>query len=176
MTKRLFSWLFRKPKPSSAQSPLRMLLQDVAALKRTLRRQAIMLEQLHTEWTAFSQREGQQSIESLLACSEAFFHLDQSLRQGEHFTLQHDQALSIVWGRLDAVLRAAEVNMIRQAGVVFDPRRHEAVQTTGTGNGEIRVVQVVQPGYCHQDRILRPAKTIIGTGAQSKPPTQGVSE
>ena len=49
-----------------------------------------------------------------------------------------------------------------EAGVPFDPSRHEAVATTsGSGLPLGTVVEVVQPGYGEEERQLRPALVVV---------------
>ena len=64
--------------------------------------------------------------------------------------------------------------MIKALGEPFDPRFHEAVRE---GKGpEGTVVEEVQKGYKFFDRVVRPAKVVVGTGepaADSSAPAGG---
>jgi molecular chaperone GrpE len=58
---------------------------------------------------------------------------------------------------LDALERHG-VQKIEPLGEPFDPNRHEAIFEAPDGDRSVgTVIQVVQPGYLHHDRVLRPA-------------------
>jgi molecular chaperone GrpE len=60
-------------------------------------------------------------------------------------------------GLLDALERHG-IKRIDPLGKAFDPHLHQAVfEQTDTGRSEGTVVVVLQPGYVHHDRLLRPA-------------------
>ncbi|HVW69545.1 MAG TPA: nucleotide exchange factor GrpE [Steroidobacteraceae bacterium] len=75
-----------------------------------------------------------------------------SLKQGTEATLQ----------LLAKALEKLGVSVINPAGEPFDPARHEAMlaqpSTTAEPNS---VLQVVQPGYELNGRLLRPARVIV---------------
>lgn len=139
---------------------LQDLLQEAGAVRKALRKQTALLEEMQEGLAAFHEREAQKGIEPLLACTDAFFYLDQSLRESAGFSAQHDQAIGIVWEKMDTLLAAAGVTMIRDRSVPFDPRYHEAIE--GGEGDKSSVLRVVQPGYCHQGRVSRAAKAIVG--------------
>jgi molecular chaperone GrpE len=60
------------------------------------------------------------------------------------------------------VLEAAGVTEIEALGLPFDPERHEAV--TAAPGPEGRVIQVTRRGYVLQDRVIRPASVVVGSG------------
>ncbi len=64
--------------------------------------------------------------------------------------------------QFDQVLADYGVTLIDQADVPFDPRWHEAVESSGDKTeGEEKVMAIVQRGYRIGDRVLRPAKVTI---------------
>jgi molecular chaperone GrpE len=78
----------------------------------------------------------------------------ESLRQGVDLTHQAMMRL----------LDREGVEPIQAAGQPFDPARHEAVGTIPSqvaGAEPDTVAEVVQPGYCLGDRLLRPARVIV---------------
>lgn len=55
-------------------------------------------------------------------------------------------------------------------GEAFDPSRHQALfQTADESTAPGTVTQVVQPGYMHHDRLLRPAMVGVSAGPTGEP-------
>ena len=75
-----------------------------------------------------------------------------TLREGQEATLQ----------LLSRALERLGVAVIDPLGEPFDPERHEAMMTRESGTAEPNsVLQVVQPGYELNGRLLRPARVIV---------------
>ena len=75
-----------------------------------------------------------------------------SLREGQEATLQ----------LLTKALEKFGVSLIDPHGEPFDPTRHEAMMTQESATAEPNsVLQVVQPGYDLNGRLLRPARVIV---------------
>ena len=75
-----------------------------------------------------------------------------SLKEGQQATLQ----------LLDKALAKLGVKVIDPAGEPFDPERHEAMMAQESKTAEPNsVLQVVQPGYELNGRLLRPARVIV---------------
>ena len=75
-----------------------------------------------------------------------------SLKEGQEATLQ----------LLDKALQKLGVKVIDPAGEPFDPERHEAMMAQESKTAEPdSVLQVVQPGYELNGRLLRPARVIV---------------
>jgi molecular chaperone GrpE len=76
----------------------------------------------------------------------------ESLKAGQEATLQ----------LLDKALAKLGVKVIDPAGEPFDPERHEAMMAQESKTAEPdSVLQVVQPGYELNGRLLRPARVIV---------------
>jgi molecular chaperone GrpE len=81
-----------------------------------------------------------------------------SLKEGQEATL----------ALLARALDKLGVTVIEPAGEPFDPTRHEAMMAQESATAEPNsVLQVVQPGYELNGRLLRPARVIV-----SKAPTR----
>lgn len=53
-----------------------------------------------------------------------------------------------------------------EAGMPFEPRIHEAVSCDAAADQPINTITtVVQSGYRYKDRLLRPARVVVATGA-----------
>jgi molecular chaperone GrpE len=75
-----------------------------------------------------------------------------SLREGQEATLQ----------LLSRALEKLGVTVIDPLGEPFDPARHEAMMAQDSATAEPNsVLQVVQPGYELNGRLLRPARVIV---------------
>jgi molecular chaperone GrpE len=76
----------------------------------------------------------------------------QSLREGQQATLQ----------LLSRALEKLGVTVIDPQGEPFDPARHEAMMTQESATAEPdSVLEVIQPGYELNGRLLRPARVIV---------------
>ncbi len=60
-------------------------------------------------------------------------------------------------------LKEAGVEEIESLGQIFDPNKHQAVQTIPLSDGQEadEIIQVLQKGYILHDRTLRPAMVIV---------------
>jgi molecular chaperone GrpE len=75
-----------------------------------------------------------------------------SLKQGQEATLQ----------LLAKALEKIGIVTINPVGEPFDPARHEAMMAQPSNTAEPNsVLQVVQPGYELNGRLLRPARVIV---------------
>jgi molecular chaperone GrpE len=78
-----------------------------------------------------------------------------TLVQGQEATLQ----------LLSKALKKIGVAAINPQGEPFDPARHEAMMAQESSTAEPNsVLQVVQPGYELNGRVLRPARVIVSKG------------
>jgi molecular chaperone GrpE len=60
------------------------------------------------------------------------------------------------------------ITRIDPLGEAFDPNLHQAVYQEADPNApEGAVIEVMQPGYLHHDRVLRPAMVGVATGGES---------
>jgi molecular chaperone GrpE len=75
--------------------------------------------------------------------------------------------VSMVLKQLTDALAKAGVRPLQVQGEVFDPIRHEAVEVVPVPPPEDGlIVQEVQRGYMMHDRLLRPAKVVVGKSTQ----------
>ena len=90
-------------------------------------------------------------------------------RKGEHELL--DRLLEGVEMTLKDMLSTFERHQIRKIpahGERFDPNVHEAMFEVETPDAETgTVVQVIQEGYTHHDRVLRPARVGVAKAGQN---------
>ena len=63
------------------------------------------------------------------------------------------------------------IRRIASLGAPFDPDRHEAVfEVTDPERPAGTVAEVLQEGYLHHDRLLRPAMVGVAKGGDGPPP------
>lgn len=72
------------------------------------------------------------------------------------------EGMRLIERKLKATLEMQGLSAIKAKDEPFDPRMHEAVRE-GKGK-EGFVVQEIQKGYKLHDKVLRPAKVMVGTG------------
>lgn len=75
------------------------------------------------------------------------------------------EGVQLVQQKFRGVLEAAGVTEIEAMGQPFDPERHEAVTTAPGPDGQ--VIEVMRRGYMLQDRVIRPASVVVGSGEAS---------
>ncbi len=102
------------------------------------------------------------NLERALACEAATS--SETLRQGIEMTLKQMRGL----------LHRHGIENVEALGLHFDPHRHEAV---GVGHDPHQpdhiVLEVVQRGYSHDDKVFRPAKVIVNEPGQSSGADRG---
>ena len=80
------------------------------------------------------------------------------------------QGVELAQRELVTVLGKHGVAVIEAEGVPFDPNVHEAVaQIEEASVPPGNVARVYQKGYRLRDRLLRPARVVVATGAGAKP-------
>jgi molecular chaperone GrpE (heat shock protein) len=91
--------------------------------------------------------------------------VDAARRSGDAPTVLEGAVL--VRGRFEAVLRGYGALRLDAVGTPFDPQVHEAIATTRVTDPRSHrvVVEQLQPGYLLGDRLLRPAKVVVGVYA-----------
>ena len=68
------------------------------------------------------------------------------------------------------VLERHGVKRVALVGEAFDPHRHQAVmETLDASVAAGTILQVFQPGYLIEDRVLRPAMVVVSTGGAKTP-------
>jgi len=75
------------------------------------------------------------------------------------------EGLALTYRKMVRLLDQEGVELIAAADQLFDPQRHEAVDTVGAEDEREmgKVVKVVREGYRLGDRVLRPARVVVAT-------------
>ncbi len=141
---------------------------ELGELKKLVRRQGIQQESLVREISAkldtlaATDEKGDEETESpnsLMALAESYFHLEIAL---SHSNIGSEilEALAIIREKLDDVCLEAELEVIRECGVSFDSRIHEALDRAPDGEHPV-VRKVTAPGFIHNGRVLKAARVIL---------------
>jgi molecular chaperone GrpE len=78
------------------------------------------------------------------------------------------KGVALVQNQILDILRRHGITPIEAAGQPFDPNKHQAVMQQPSGNHPPNtVIQVLQQGFMHHDRVLRPASVVVAS-AQNK--------
>ena len=76
------------------------------------------------------------------------------------------EGIRLIERKLRGILEAQGLSPIEAVGQPFDPNLHEAAMQ-GKGEEGI-VVSELQKGYKFRDRVIRPAKVVVGNGEEEK--------
>lgn len=71
------------------------------------------------------------------------------------------EGVQLVLRQFQTALERLDVTPIEAAGQRFDPKLHEAISQQESDAAPGTVVQVLQRGYCSDDRLLRPALVVV---------------
>lgn len=79
------------------------------------------------------------------------------------------EGVRLVRSQLEAILRSYGAERVDARDQVFDPARHDAVSVVPVADprGHGRVLEQLEPGYRFGDRLLRPAKVVVGRYADT---------
>jgi molecular chaperone GrpE (heat shock protein) len=94
-----------------------------------------------------------------MALAESYFHLEAALAHTE-IGAEILEALALIREKLDDVCFEADLEIIRESGVPFDSRRHEALDRAPDGEPPV-VRSVTAPGFMHNGRVLRAARVML---------------
>lgn len=149
------------------------MLEEFRGLRKILRKQSQTAEDLRARLAVPAQGCRQAGGgEDLMPLASTFFHLDQSLDDQGERSPQRRQAVALFWIQLEQLLDRADIRMIREQGVPFDPRLHRAVLAQDVGAREQMVTQVLEPGFIEGGRVCKPAKVILGPADHEQQPQE----
>ncbi len=85
-----------------------------------------------------------------------------------------DQGIELVIKQFKEALSSEGVTEVEAEGKEFNPEHHEAVEKVEGEEG--KVVNVIERGYKLGEKVIRPAKVTIGSGASADPASSQSSE
>jgi molecular chaperone GrpE (heat shock protein) len=159
-----FKWFQgRKKEKEEAQ---RLVMEELQGLKKLLRKQSVLIEEVRREQDAHRERESRKT-EPLMELCDSIFYLHKSFQSPGLMSRQHAQVLNMVLSRLDRFSASLGMEMILAEGVPFDSRIHEAIDNRDPGSQSLQIIEVVSPGYLQNGKVLRAARVIVGAADNS---------
>lgn len=169
-----FKWFQRRKIEREASRQL--IMDELQGLKKLLRKQSILLEEVRREQlaAAAAAAASRDKVEPIVELCDAVFYLQRAFRPPGLMSRQHAQGLNLVIQKMEGFAASFGLEMIQEEGRPFDPGIHEAVENRSPGAQSLEVLEVVQPGYLREDRVLRPAKVIVGAAVGSTATMEGI--
>jgi molecular chaperone GrpE (heat shock protein) len=158
-----FQWFRRKHLEREASQQL--IMNEFQSLKKLFRKQSVLIEEVRREQQAALADESSEEspdLEPLVDLCDAVFYLQRAFRPPGLMSRQHAQVLNLVIRKMDRFALSFGLEMIQEEGTSFDPGIHEAVENRTPGAHSLEVLEIVQPGYRQEGKILRPAKVVVG--------------
>jgi len=144
------------------------LLEEVEAIKKILRKQNLMIEVFKKETFERLERHEIVKIQPFLDLAENFFHLSSFFTERENVPEREEEAIEIVWQKLETLLSSAGIKIIRCSGAAFDPALYQAVEGIPKKCDDLVVTKILQPGFIYQGKVITHAKVSIGERENSE--------
>ncbi|MBQ4430992.1 MAG: nucleotide exchange factor GrpE [Synergistaceae bacterium] len=102
--------------------------------------------------------------ETITAILPVLDNLDRALTAGTEDAMSILKGVEMVQRQFMGVLEGLGVSVIKSEGEKFDPSIHDATGTEKTNDPELDgvIIREILKGYRTNDRVLRPAKVIVG--------------
>ncbi len=109
------------------------------------------------------QTAGRETIQELLPVLDDFERAEKMLEQAQD-TAAVKEGFELVINKLRSILNRMGLRRMESAGEPFDADLHEAITEIPAPNPEMQgaVVDVIQPGYYLNDKLIRHAKVVVG--------------
>jgi molecular chaperone GrpE len=152
---------FRRKEEQEEEDPQRLILEETQNLKKLFRKQSMLLEEVHREQQDSVARM-KRDMGPLLDLCDALFHLHRAFQNPGLMSRQHAQVLNMVQQKMQRFAISFHIEMILAEGIPFDARIHEAVINRSPDAPSLEVLEVIQPGYLQNGKVVRSAKVIVG--------------
>ncbi|MBF0343213.1 MAG: nucleotide exchange factor GrpE [Nitrospirae bacterium] len=103
------------------------LFNEIKDIKKAIRRQGISMEVIRNDIIERINQKNLQDLQPFIDLTDNFFFLSDSFRQSQDLSAGQEEAMEIVWQKLEAVLSLFNIEVIRDISLPFDPVLHEAV-------------------------------------------------
>ena len=133
---------------------------------------------LAADFDNFKKRTRRDSEQQAAVQKEAFIadllpiidNLERALASGRASSSEQlHQGVTMTLQQLDQLLQRHGIAVVEDVGRPFDPHRHEAVSVQHDPNQlDQIIIEVLQRGYCHGDKVFRPAKVIVNDLSQTR--------
>ncbi|MDR3570399.1 MAG: nucleotide exchange factor GrpE [Syntrophobacteraceae bacterium] len=151
-------WFQRKKEEKEKDQAL--VLEEIQSIRKLLRKQSVLIEEVRREQEAAA-AEKERPANSALELCDSVFYLHRAFRHPGFMSRQHAQVLNMVMKKAELFAASLGMEMILDEGVSFDPGRHEAVENRSPGSDRLDVLELVQPGYLQNGKVIRPARVIV---------------
>lgn len=157
----------KKAKKPSLKEQLIEKEQELAELKDKYLR-------IFAEFDNYKKRTMKEKIEFMRNASEGVltdilpvlddFDRAKEMADDDKTTEVFSDGVSIVYNKLNSVVKAKGLNAMVSTGELFDSELHESVTTIPAPTEEMKgkVIDTIQKGYYLHDKIIRHAKVVIG--------------
>lgn len=135
---------------------------DRATMTRALRELEAAQARVQRDAQRVQDETKQKLVEQLLPVLD---NLDRTIRAAVHSDPALTDGVRMVRSQLEGVLKGYGVSRIEAPrGVRFDPARHDAISVAPVYEPAHHglVLEQVEPGYAFGERLLRPAKVVVG--------------
>jgi len=156
-----FMRFFKKDKSGENLPSTREIMQEIDVIKKNFRKHGFFLDLFRKEVLEKFEEKRTKDVEHFFELAEAFFYHNRLLRELPNISSSQQEALAIVWHKLEASLSSVGIEIIRRVDVDFDPRLYEAVEKVAEGDGRPVVKKIIQPGFVYEGRVVKPAKVIV---------------
>ncbi|MBF0537488.1 MAG: nucleotide exchange factor GrpE [Nitrospirae bacterium] len=146
----------------SSDAALQSLGDEIKDIKKAIRRQGISLEVIRNDIIDRIDQKNIKDVQPLIELTDNFFFLIESLMENQDISVGQEEAIEIVWQKLEDVLSMFNLEVIRDIEVPFDPTIHEAIESTCQWTDDPTVERLLQPGYRYMGNVIKPARVIIG--------------
>jgi len=152
---------FKKDKCDEKLPSTREIIEEIEVIKKIFRKQGLFLDLFKKDVLDKLEEKRNKEVEPFFELAEAFFYHDRLLKEIPGISSSQQEALAIVWHKLNALLSSVGIEIIRSVDVDFDPRLYEAVEKVTEGNERPIVKKIIQPGFIYGGKIIKPAKVIV---------------
>jgi molecular chaperone GrpE len=157
----IFNFFKKNTTLSELQEQTAQTLEEVKDLRKHVRKQNIFLGAIKDDIMKAIVAERRPGVEPHCEVADALFYYEAALHSGGQVSPEQQEALEIIWDKLDKLLSLAGLQIMRWPGGDFDPKLYEAIENRAAGATELTVVKVLQPGYLLNNIVLKPAKVVV---------------
>ena len=168
---------------TSGVEPAAVELEDIETLKRVLAEEKVKAEGYLANWQRaqadfinYKRRSEQEREETIrfanatlmLSLFPIFDDLERALAAIPPRLTKNSwvDGIRLIERKLRASLESQGLSEIKSLGELFDPHLHEAVRQDKGTDG--MVIKEMQQGYKFRDRVIRPAKVVVGNGEEEE--------
>jgi molecular chaperone GrpE len=137
----------------------RKLAQEMTQAAQSIKAEFDNYRKRNQHQAKISKEEGRAEIVlELLPVLDAFTQAQQFIKDKSVL-----EGVELIYQKMQDTLAKAGLVKVDSLGAEFNPKYHEAVMMKEEEGKSGMVVQVIQEGYIFGDKVLRPAKVVVGS-------------